>query len=151
MSHELIMLRYSKRMRKLSQLLTKEARFKAIKSHIGVNVRGGTMGQIEEICQLIRIRDECLLFCAATLDGLNAMDYDTRRLLVTFYIKRVAIEDIAKRCNLSVSSVYRRLSVSRRRFKQCLASFGYDESWFTTNFAQFAFNNDKLPKVAHCV
>ena len=139
MSHELIMLRYVKRMRKLSQTLTQEARDKAIRSHTGV-IRGGTMGQIEEICQLIKLRDDCLLFCYAVIDGLNAMDAEMRKLLVAFYVKRVEVAVIAKRCNTSVSTVYRKLAAARSRFKHCLNSFGYNEKWFKDSFANFSFN-----------
>lgn len=143
MSHELIMLRYVKRMRKLSQTLTEEAKNKAIKSHTGVNVRGGTMGQIEEICQLIKLRDDCLLFCCAVLDGLNAMDKDMRKLLVAFYINRVDVAVIAKRCDVSASTVYRRLAAARLRFRQCLNYYGYTDKWFADSFANFCFDDKK--------
>lgn len=146
MSHELIMLRNVKRMRILSQTLTQEARNKAIRSHTGVNLRGGTMGQIEEICQLIKLRDDCLLFCTAVLDGLNAMDVEMRKLLEAFYFKRVEIIVIAKRYNVSVATVYRRLAAARSRFKQCLNSFGYNEKWFAQSFVDFCFDDGKSDK-----
>lgn len=146
MSHELIMLRYAKRMRKLSQVLTKEARIKAIKSHASVNVKGGTMGQIEEICQILKLRDDCLCFCSALLDGLSVLDCDARDLLIKYYIKRVGMDALVKQLNVTVSAVYRRLAAARARFSAQLSSLGYDRQWFNKHFERFRFNDGKIAK-----
>lgn len=124
MNHELIMLREVKRMRKLAKTLTEEARIKAIKSHATQYARGGTMGQIDEICRLIRLRDDCLLFCQAASDALSAMEAGKRALLVLFYVKRVRAKTIADKYNVSASVVYRKLYEARLQFKECLAAFG---------------------------
>ena len=45
MNHELIMLREVKRMHKLTQSLTKEAKYKAVKSHLSYNVKTEQWGK----------------------------------------------------------------------------------------------------------
>lgn len=125
MNHELIMLREVKRMRKLAKTLTEEARIKAIKSHATQYVKGGTIGQINEICQLIRLRDDCLLFCQAVSDALSAMDAGKRALLVQFYVKRAKAQKIADKYNVSATVIYRKLQGARLQFKERLLTFGY--------------------------
>ena len=140
MNHELIMLRKAKRMRQLAKTLTEEARCKAIKSHSVQNIKGGTMGQIEEIFQLIQLRDDCLLFCKAVSDGLSVLDVDDRRLRVKYYFKRTEIGALADSLKVSQATVYRKLHGARTRFKEALASFGYNERWFQDVFGQMVFD-----------
>jgi len=144
MNHELIMLREVKRMRRLSQNLNKEAVYKAVKSHMSATVKGGTAGQIEEICQLIRLRDDCLLFCRAVNDGLDALDANERKLLVQVYVKKVGIDELACKSNTSRSTVYRRLYKARANFRKRLENFGYTAEWFTEVFDKFYFISDML-------
>lgn len=144
MNHELIMLRECKRMKQLSQVLTKEAKYKAIKSHLSQNVRNGTIGQIEEICRVIQLRDECLLFWRAAADGLNAMDCGDRLLLARYYLQRMDVQAVADKYGASVSTVYRRLHNARRQFKECLVKFGYNETWFKNTFGHIDFIAERL-------
>ena len=144
MNHELIMLRECTRMKRLSQILTKEARYRAIKSHSSQNIRNGTMGQIEEICQIIQLRDECLLFWRATLDALKAMDEDKSCLLALYYLKRAKTDVIAQRFDTSISTIYRKLHIARRQFGEILKKFGYDARWFKSEFGDIEFISARL-------
>lgn len=144
MNHELIMLREVKRMQKLTQSLTKEARYRAVKSHVSYNVTGGTIGQIKEICRLIRLRDECLLFCLAVKDALSAIDSDKSLLLKEYYLKRIKIGVIADRLKVSRSKVYGGLHLARMQFRNALIKSGYDEQWFKSNFSHIDFISDRL-------
>lgn len=144
MNHELIMLREYKRIKNLSQYLTEKARYKAIKSYCGMEARGGTIGQIEEICRLISLRNGCLLFCAAVNDAFKVTDVKTRALLSAVYLKREKIDALAARFNVSRSTVYRKLFSSRAEFKRALNVFGYTEEWFLKNYSQIDFIAERL-------
>lgn len=146
MNHELIMLREVKRIYKLSQSLTKEARFKAIKSHTSYNVKNGTMGQIVEINQLVRLRDDCLLFCYAVKDALDCMDKEQSRLLKKYYINRAEVSALAESLNASCSAVYGKLYAARMQFRQTLLKMGYDRQWLQDNFSHIGYIADRLKK-----
>ena len=139
MNHELIMLRELKRMHEMSQSLAKEARYRAIRSHSSLNVKNGTMGQIEEICRLIQLRDDCLRFCIAANDAFNAIDNDKRWLLQQYYIKSVSVDVIADSLKATPVSVYNKLYMARMQFKNALNKYGYTEQWFRENFTHFDF------------
>lgn len=126
-------------MYKLSQSLTKEAKYRAIKSHSFVNVKNGTKGQIEEICQLIQLRDECLLFCVAVQDAMNVVDSESVKLLKQFYVNRVDVGVIAERLKASVNSVYGKLYQARLLFRSALNKLGYDEQWLRDNYSHLDF------------
>lgn len=139
MKRELIMLREVKRVYKLSQSLTKQARYRAVKSYASFNVKNGTIGQIEEICRLIELRDDCLLFCAATSDALNAIDENSRNILKLYYLSRVSASSISCKLGITLSCVYNRLYAARLRFKNALDKFGYDDDWLRDNFSHIDF------------
>lgn len=131
-------------MRKLSQCLSREAKTLAVMSYGYELSCHGTHKQIEQICQKVQTGKECRLFCQAACEGLKKLSNVERALLVGVYIKRIAIKDIAKRNNASVSTLYRRLMQARSNFKNCLTSLGYDEQWFVTNYSHFDFFSDDL-------
>ncbi len=144
MNHELIMLREVKRMHKLTQSLTKEAKYKAVKSHLSYNVKNGTMGQIAEICQTIQLRDECLLFCLAVANALKTIDKDKSTLLKDYYINQLDILTLSTRLKVSKSSVYNRLHIARMQFTDALIKLGCDEQWLTANFSHIDFIKARL-------
>lgn len=144
MDHELIMLRSYNRMRRLATSLTKEARFWAIKSYSAETVSDGTMGQINEICGKIQLRDDCLLFCQALIDGLGVINKNMRALLVAVYVKRVDKDELAKRHKVSIATVYRYLYKARKALREQLDYMGYDKRWFEDNYAKFDFIADCL-------
>ena len=144
MKHELIMLREVKRVSRLAQTLTKEAKYRAVKSHTSHNVKNGTMGQIEEISRLVRLRDDCLLFCYAVTEALRRIDGESRRLLTQYYINRVNLGAIADSMDVDVDKIYSKLFVARRRFKHELIWLGYDEQWLVDNYSRFNFLAERL-------
>ena len=144
MNHELIMLREVKRVYKLSQSLTKEVRYRAVKSHMTYNVKNGTLGQIEEICQLVQLRDDCLLFCLALRSAMDKMDSDKRRLLRLYYLKGVDFKTITARLNLSESAVYNKLYQARLQLRKILTDIGYDAQWLKDRFSHINCIADRL-------
>lgn len=144
MNHELIMLRELKRMRKLSQSLTKEVKFRAVKSYASATVKDGTMGQIEEICRLTRLRDDCLLFCDAVAEAVKSVNKSNRALLVGYYLKGISVGEIAQRLNVTVNNVYGKLFAARLQLRSALNKLGYDEQWLRERFSHIDFIADRL-------
>lgn len=141
MSHELTMLRGYKRMRKLYNIYAKEARVRAVKSHTDLTAQGGTMGQIEGICAILRLRDACSLFCKAVADGLTVIDNEFRKLLTHAYILRIPADILVLRYGISRSALYRKLQQARRQFKRALINLGFDEYWLANNYADYFIAN----------
>lgn len=135
MKRELIMLREVKQVYRLMQSLTKRAKGMAVKSYYSYGVKNGTVGQIEEICRLIELRDDCLLFCSAVSQALNAIDGDSRKLLKLYYINHVKAEDLAVKLGTTLSCVYNRLYAARLQFAHALDELGCDEQWLRDNFS----------------
>ena len=139
MNHELIMLRELKRMCKLSQSLTKEVEYRAIKSYASATVKDGTIGQIEEICRITRLRDDCLLFCDAVAEALRSVDKSNRALLVGYYLKGLSVGEIAQRYGVTNNNVYGKLFVARLQLRSALNKLGYDEQWLRERFSHIDF------------
>ena len=101
------------------------------------------MGQIGEICQLIRLRDDCLLFCQATTDALSAMEAGKRALLVQFYVKRVNAKILADKYKVAATVIYRKLQTARLQFKECLETYGYSLDVLLKNVGLLAVAGQK--------
>lgn len=144
MKRELIMLRKVKQVYKLMQSLTKQAKSLAVNSYYSYGVKNGTVGQVEEICRLIELRDDCLLFCSAVSEALNAIDEDSRNLLKQYYIDLVKAETLAARLDTTPLCVYNRLSVARLRFGRALDKLGCNDEWLRDNFSHIDFLHARL-------
>ena len=134
MNHELIMLRGANRMKYYAKSVSQEIMRIAVSSYSTMNYKNGTMGQVEAICQRAKVRDNCLLFYNALIDGLRRIPKGNRALLVAVYLKNADKSAICAKYKVSSSTLYRKLFVSRSLLRAELDALGYDEQWFRENF-----------------
>ena len=134
MNYELIMLRGANRMKYEAVSASKEIMNIAVTSYSTLNYKDGTLGQAEEICRRAAERDHCLLFYNALMQGLRSVPKGNRALLVAIYLKNADKRGICAKYGVSLSTLYRKLSLSRAMLRSALNALGYNEKWFRDNF-----------------
>ena len=144
MTHELLMLRSYKTMKRLAKSLTEETHFKIVKSYAVEMNSANTFDQFKEICDQMQTRDTCALFVSAVERALALMDKPFAALLAQVYFKRVEPSELAARYRVTARAVYVKLRNARMMFKECLDSLGYTRDWFERTFAHFDFLMEKL-------
>lgn len=137
MNHELIMLRGANRMKYCTVSVSQEIMSIALTSYSTLNYKGGTLGQVEAISKRAETRDRCLLFYNALMRGLRSIPKGNRALLVAIYLKNADKRGLCAKYNVSVSTLYRKLTASRTMLRSALDALGYDEQWFNDNFGCF--------------
>ena len=145
MNYELIMLRNALRMKRCAVKFREELQQIALTSYDATCWRNGTMGQIGAIaCSQERI-EECLRFYEIVKSALLIIPAGYRALLVAVYVKKTDKKALAKRYQVSISTVYRKLCRARVSFLNALMSLGCDEEWFLANYSDYEFE-ERLPR-----
>lgn len=139
MNYELIMLKSLKQIKRAADGLKKRIRIKAESSYCTLNVKGGTIGQIEEIAVLIEKRNEYEELCQVVVGALKSLPRSYCVLLRKVYFNNVPCCKIAEKYNTSRSTVYRRVFQAREAFKDALLNGGCDERWFMENYGKLGF------------
>ena len=137
MRYELAMLKNAVRMKKTANILTKELQLVALKSYDTLNWRDGTMGQVHAMSDIARQIDECNTFYNAVKKALLTLPKGYATLLVTVYFKNADKVALAKKYNVSRSTVYRKLYYARELFARSLNDLGFTEQWFNDNYGHY--------------
>ena len=145
MNYELIMLRNALRMKRCAEKLREELQHVAMTSYNTLNWRGGTMGQIEAISDIYDRIEECQRFYEIVKNALLVLPKGYRALLVAVYLKRMDKKVLAKRYDVSLSTVYRKLCRARTSLFNALVGMGCDEDWFLANYGDYEFE-ERLPR-----
>lgn len=96
MNYELVMLRGIPYCKKTAQRLQKQCLSTALRSFSSSQAKGGTLGQMTEVAELARMRDDFLYFLSCVKSALTALPDSFRALLVEIYIKTQAKNTFAK-------------------------------------------------------
>ena len=144
MNYELIMLRNALRMKRCAEKFREELDHIALTSYNSCTWRNGTMGQIEAMSQARDRIEECLRFYEIVKNALLILPKGYRALLVAVYLKRIDKKVLAKRFDVSLSTVYRKLCRARASLLNALKSLGCDEEWFIANYGEYEFE-EHLP------
>ena len=139
MNYELIMLRNALRMKSCAEKYREELQHIALTSYNTLNFRDGTMGQIAAISDTYQKIEECLLFYETVKNALLVLPKGYRVLLVTVYLKKVDKKVLAKRYDVSLSTVYRKLCRARTALCNALKNMCCDEHWFLDNYGDYEF------------
>ena len=145
MNYELIMLRNALRMKKCAEKFREELKHIAMTSYNTTNWRDGTMGQIAAMAQTQERIEECQRFYEIVKSALLVLPKGYRALLVAVYLKRMDKKLLAKRYDVSLSTVYRKLFRARTSLKNALEGIGCDEEWFVTNYGDYEFE-ERFPR-----
>lgn len=134
MNYELVMLRGIPYCKKTAQRLQKQCLSTALRSFSSSQAKGGTLGQMTEVAELARMRDDFLYFLSCVKSALTALPDSFRALLVEIYIKNTSKEHICQTYGVSMSTLYRKLARARECFKGKLEFLGCDEQWFESTY-----------------
>ena len=146
MNYELIMLRNALRMKRCAEKFKEELQHIALTSYNTCNWRDGTMGQIAAMSDAYEKIEECQRFYEIVKNALLVLPKGYRALLVAVYLKKIDKKVLAKRFDVSLSTVYRKLCRARTGFLNALKGMGCDEEWFLANYGEYEFE-ERLPNV----
>lgn len=73
-------------------------------------------------------------FLGIVEEALKQLSPVHRRLLYATYIKDISREEVAAKSNVSKATVYRQLTLARKRFKRELEKMGCTKEWLLENF-----------------
>ena len=147
MNYELIMLRNALRMKRCAESYRGDIERIALTSYNTSTWRNGTMGQIDAISNAQRRIEECQRFYDVVKNALLVLPKGYRALLVAVYLKKIDKKVLAKRYDVSLSTVYRKLFRARTSLSNALKSLGCDEEWFIANYGDYEFE-ENLPQRA---
>ncbi|MCH5160060.1 MAG: sigma-70 family RNA polymerase sigma factor [Clostridiales bacterium] len=145
MNYELIMLRNALRMKRCAEKFREEMEHIALTSYNTWNWRDGTMGQIEAMAEARDRIEKCMRFYEIVKNALLVLPKGYRALLVAVYLKKIDKKVLAKRFDISLSTVYRKLCRARNSLSNALKGMGCDEEWFLANYGDYEFE-ERMPR-----
>ena len=114
--------------------ITKSVNKIALTSYNTTSWKDGTIGQIEEITQLMQRRDRLEDLVSRISTALSGVDKPLRQLLSQVYIVRRKPKELAQKYNVSPTTVYNKLSAGKKIFCANLKSTGVTCGWVKENF-----------------
>ena len=132
-TYESIMLKNAIRIKKSANVLSLELQKAAMQSYDATRCKDGTMGQISELLDISRRIDRLEELYGYIRQALYAVPSGHRTLLTKVYLRKQTPKEVADKFGVSVSTVYRQLSVARNRFRRNLEHIGCDKQWFDSN------------------
>lgn len=142
MNYELTLLKNASTLTKSVSLCRRSAQLLAMKSYDTAGWRNGTFGQIAAIEDLLKLADNLQQLCKLIKHSLLLVPRPERALLVAVYVRNLHKKEVAKRYGVSLSTVYRKLYLSRKCFAQMLSRLGLTEEVFENEYGDLNMQGD---------
>lgn len=106
----------------------------ALTAFLSGDGHGETAAQFERIGAYLWRSELCSQFAAKLSSAVKGMPKSQAALIKKVFVECVSPVEIAERCGVSLSTVYRKLRAARKSFANALTREGLTKQWLSDNF-----------------
>ena len=130
MKNELTVLKSIRHCKTIAKKLDEECKNLALSSFCAVNFQNGTLGQMQAIAELVYKRNLTEQYYETVVKAIGDMPSGYRALMFAVYVKKTSKTELCQKYGVSLSTIYRKLELSRKLFAKNLQNEGAEEEWF---------------------